>query len=242
CLITTVEVFLLDETSEADAEILQNKIRKNAQVASVEYISKSQAMTEMRNRLGDSAYLLDTLADNPLPASLRVRLSDLSYGAAVRDLCQSMDGVEDVRFYADEVSKVITITNTIQKGAWIIIAFLIIVSIVVVSNTIKITVMARQDELVIMQYVGATNWFIRGPLLCEGVIIGLISAAVSLGLASLVYIRFYDMFSQQALILFTSGLVVPAFIIQNFAWIFVALGVSIGSFGSIISMRKFLQA
>jgi len=238
----TVEVFIDDTATEDNIAFIQQKLTGDGRVASVALVSKEQAMIEFRVRLGESAYLLDSLSDNPLPASFRVKLADLSYGSAIKDIASKIEGVEEVRFYADEVNKIIEITSTIQKGAWVIIAFLIVVSIVVVSNTIKITVMARQEEIVIMQYVGATNWFIRGPLLCEGVIIGIISAAFSLGISSLVYYKAYEMISKEALVLFSSGIVEPIFVIQNFAWIFVALGVSIGAFGSIISMRKFLKA
>ena len=238
----TVEVFLEDSISETSAGKIANSIENLDGVAEVEYIDKEQAMIEFKTRWGDSAYLLDSLSENPLPNSLRVKLANLEFGSAVRSKCQTIKGVEDVRFYADEVNKVIKITNVIEKGALVIILFLVVVSVVVVSNTIKITVLARKAEIEIMQYVGATNWFIRGPLLCEGVIIGLISAVVALAISGLVYFRLYDVFTVQAIALFSSGFVPPLFVIINFALVFVSLGVSIGAFGSIVSMRKFLKA
>lgn len=238
----TVEVFLLDETTDQQINLLKSQIEKKEGVASVELISKDKAMEEFKVRWGDSAYLLDSLSENPLPNSLRVKLSALEYGTSVKAYCSKLVGVEDIRFYADEVNKVINVANAIQKGALVIILFLVVVSVVVVSNTIKITVLARREEIEIMQYVGATNWFIRGPLLLEGVFIGIISAALALGISALAYYEFHDMFSLQAVALFSSGFVDPIFVIKNFAAIFVALGVSIGAFGSIVSMRKFLKA
>lgn len=238
----TIEVFLLDETTQDQANKIKRDLEAREEVASVEYVSKEDAMKSFKNRMGDSAHLLDGLSENPLPNSLRVHLSELHYGTAIKSICQSQQGVEDVRFYADEVNKVIAITSIIQNGALIIIAFLIIVSVVVVSNTVKLTVMARQEEIIIMKYVGATNWFVRGPLLAEGMIIGFISAVVSLGISAAVYINICKSFGTQALSLFSSGLVDPVFMIVNFVWIFIALGISIGAFGSILSMRRFLQA
>jgi len=238
----TVEVFIEDSASDSEITKLKNSLSKLEGISDVEFISKDDAMEEFKTRWGDSAYLLDSLADNPLPNSYRLTLSDLQYGTSVKEAAQKLSKVEDVRFYADEVNKIIKITDAIQKGALVIILFLIIVSIVVVSNTIKITVLARRDEIEIMQYVGATNWFIRGPLLFEGVIIGIISAIVSLGISGFAYYKLYDILSAQAVALFSAGFVEPMFIIYNFAAIFAALGISIGAFGSIVSMRKFLKA
>ena len=237
----SVEVFLLDSATTDQTNKLMRELKDRPEVKSVSFVSKDDAMKEFKGRWGDSAYLLDGLTENPMPNSLRIELSELQYGSAIKSICESDPIVEDVRFYADEVNKVISITNLIQKGALVIIAFLIIVSVVVVSNTVKLTVMSRQEEISIMKYVGATNWFIRGPLLSEGVIIGLISSVVSTAIASVVYFKAAKDFGSQILTLFASGLVDPKFMIINFIWIFVALGISIGAFGSIISMRRFLK-
>jgi cell division transport system permease protein len=102
--------------------------------------------------------------------------------------------------------------------------------------------MARQREIMIMKYVGATNWFIRGPLLAEGMMIGCISAFIALGLTWLIYARIVNLFATQALLLFSSSFVEVGFMMKNLSWIFIALGASIGAFGSILSMRRFLNA
>ena len=237
----SVEVFLLDTATTEQSHQLMRDLGSRPEVKNATFVTKDEAMEEFKGRWGESAYLLDGLTENPLPNSIRVELSDLQYGSAIKSICESDPIVEEVRFYADEVNKVISITNLIQKGALVIIAFLIIVSVVVVSNTVKLTVMARQEEISIMKYVGATNWFIRGPLLSEGVIIGLISSIVSTAIASVVYYQAAKDFGSQVLTLFASGLVDPKFMIINFIWIFVALGISIGAFGSILSMRRFLK-
>ena len=119
-------------------------------------------------------------------------------------------------------------------------AFLIIVSIVVVSNTIKLTVLNRSREINIMKYIGATNWFIRGPFLGEGIIIGIVSAAISVGLTIFGYTKLIDAIGEQVFSILSVPMVPVDFLALNFTWIFLALGVSIGACGSIISMRKFL--
>ncbi len=238
----TIEVFLQDDQTEAQAQVIRTSLSKLDGVADVEYISKAQAMDEFKVRWGDNAYLLDGLSTNPLPNSLRVTLEDLQDGELVAEVSRSMSGVEDVRYYQTEVNKILSISEAIQKGALVIIVFLIIVSVVVVSNTVKLTVMARQEEIRIMKYVGATNWFIRGPLLLEGMFIGLIGALISLGCTWAIYARIVSALGQQAMILLSSSLVETNFMMINLAWIYVALGISIGAFGSILSMRRFLKA
>ncbi|NMA93797.1 MAG: ABC transporter permease [Clostridiales bacterium] len=238
----TIEVYLLDETTEAQAQVMATSLKAMDEVAGVEYITKDMAMEEFKARLGDRDYSFEGLTTNPLPNSLRVTLTSLEGGELTAEVCRNMLGVEDVRYYQTEINKVLKISNYFQRGALVIIGFLIIISVMVVSNTVKLTVMARQREIMIMKFVGATNWFIRGPMLLEGMLIGLISAGVALGCMGTIYVRIVEAFNNQAIALLSSKLVEPEFMITNLAWIFAALGISIGAFGSIISMRRFLKA
>lgn len=238
----TIEVYLLDDTTEAQAQVMATSLKAMDEVAGVEYITKDMAMEEFKARLGDRDYSFQGLTTNPLPNSLRVTLTSLEGGELTAEVCRNMLGVEDVRYYQTVINKVLKISNYFQRGALVIIGFLIIISVMVVSNTVKLTVMARQREIMIMKFVGATNWFIRGPMLLEGVLIGIISAGVALGCMGAIYVRIVEAFNSQAIALLSSKLVDPEFMISNLAWIFAALGISIGAFGSIISMRRFLKA
>ena len=237
----TIEVFLFDETTHEDADSLAESIRSMDGVAGVEYISKEAAMREFKKSWGDNAYLLDGLSKNPLPNSLRIHLSELESGELLAEVCGNMSGVEDVRYYQSEVDKIITITDGIQKIALIIIIILVVVSVLVVSNTIKLSLASRKEEIAIMKYVGATNWFIRGPLLTEGMVIGLFSSLISLAVVWVSYAKLYTSFQTQALLLFSTNMVETGFLAENLTWIFVALGLSIGACGSIVSMRRYLQ-
>ena len=238
----TIEVFLKDDTTSTQAANMIDSFKDMPGVETAGYISKEKAMEEFKARWGSNAYLLDGLDENRLPNSIRIILSDLETGDFIATTAASLPGVEDVRFYREEVSKVIKISNGIQNGALVVIIFLVIISVVVVSNTIKLTVMARQDEIRNMRYVGATNWFIRGPMFFEGIIIGCIAAIISIVLSSLIYTRLCDALGTQAFQLFAASLVEPKFLITNIIWIFLALGISIGAFGSILSMRRYLKA
>jgi len=139
------------------------------------------------------------------------------------------------------VDKLISITNGIQIVALVLIAFLLVVSVIVVSNTIKLTVLSREREITIMKYIGATNWYIRGPFLMEGIFLGLIAAIISGVLVSLLYHYIVTSFGLDFMLIMSTGLVREKFMITNLAVVFVSMGISIGAVGSIISMRRFLD-
>ena len=120
-------------------------------------------------------------------------------------------------------------------------AFLVLVCIIVVSNTVKLTVVARSKEIEIMKYIGATNWFIRGPFLTEGILIGLLAALVSSGLITLIYSKVIDVIGTDVVAILSSPMVPASYLAGNLLCIFVALGVCIGACGSIVSMRRFLD-
>lgn len=238
----SIEVFLLDETTEEQAEKLMEDMEDERGVDEVIYRSKDEAMAEMKARWGESGYLLDSLTENPLPNSIVIKISNLEDAEFIAKKAHTLEGIEDVKYYKETVDKLMRATNFIQMAAIIIMVFLIIVSIVVVSNTIKLTVFNRSREISIMKYVGATNWFIRGPFLVEGIIIGLFSAGVSLGVCAFAYSKIIDLIGNNLFAIMSTPMVPVEFMVVNMAWIFGALGVSIGACGSIISMRKFLDA
>ena len=236
-----VEIFLEDSISSECLEELESVLSQRSYVESVTYVSKQEALQIMRKRWGNHGYLLDGLSENPLPASLQVRLSDLSKaGKLVRDV-KGREGVEDVSCRQDDIKKITSITNHIQIGAVILILFLIIVSVVVVMNTIKLTVLARGRAISIMRYVGATNWFIRGPFLMEGIILGLTASIISILIIFCLYYAFLMYFSEKILIMFSAQLVSVSELISWLAGIYILIGMIVGIAGSLISMRKFLK-
>lgn len=237
----SIEIFLADETTPEEANVMVNQLKGQDGVDDVYYKTREEALADFRTRWGDNAYLLDSLHENPLPNSVVIVISDLEKAEQIAKQANTFDGIEDVKFYKETVDKLLSATRFIQIGAVVLMVFLIIVSVVVVSNTIKLTVFNRASEINIMKYIGATNWFIRGPFLGEGIIIGVISSVISVGLAALIYSKLVDAIGEQVFSMLSMPMVPVDFLVFNFAWIFLALGVSIGACGSIISMRKFLK-
>lgn len=236
-----IEVYLQDEVTMEQAEGLMGEIQALDEAESVSYRSKDDALNIMKQRWGESAYLLDSLGDNPLPASILISVESVENAEAVSTFAASLDGVEDVQYFRETVEKLTKVTSFLQIGAIVVMVFLIIVSVVVVSNTIKLTVFARSKEIKIMKYVGATNWFIRGPFMAEGIIIGIFAAIISTVMVSLLYSRVVAGIGTQVIAITSCPLISVGYMAGNMLIIFLALGISIGAWGSIISMRKFLD-
>ena len=236
-----IEVFMKDSVKEEQIDSLRADISNWDDVNTAEVRTKAEAMEILKIRWGENGYMLDGLDRNPLPNSIVITVDNLENSDSVVAKVEKLDGVEDVSYYKDTVDKLLSATKGFQMAAFVTIVFLIIVSTVVVSNTVKLTVLNRSEEIEIMKYVGATNWFIRAPFLLEGIIIGLVSALLSAGLISLIYKSVIEVIGDQLALMISMPLVPISFISFNLVWIFIALGVSIGAWGSIISMRRFLD-
>ncbi len=237
-----VEIFIEDSATKEQINANMDKLKSYEGVSSVAYRTKEEALTIMKERWGESGYLLDSLGENPLPSSILISVDSIEDATAVSQYASSLEGVEDIQYYQETVEKLTSVTNGIQIGALVVMAFLVVVCVVVVSNTIKLTVFARAREIRIMKYVGATNWFIRGPFMAEGIIIGMVAALVAAGLMTLLYSNVVNLIGTQVIAIVSSPLISVGYLAGNMLIIFIALGVSIGAWGSLLSMRKFLDA
>lgn len=236
-----VEIYLEDDASQEVIDKNMAEFNSMSEVDGVTFRSKKEALKIMKQRWGESGYLLDSLAKNPLPNSLLISVDDVDSASKITEVAADMEGVESVKYYKETVEKLTKVTNFLQTSSLIIMAFLVLVSIIVVSNTVKLTVFARSKEIEIMKYIGATNWFIRGPFLTEGIIIGLIAALVSSGIITLIYSKVVQLIGSDVIAILSSPLVPTGYLAGNLLCIFLALGVSIGACGSIVSMRRFLD-
>ncbi len=236
-----IEVFYLDKTKITDIQKAEKQISGWGNVKEVKYRSKEEAMKLLKKSWGNNAYLLDSVKENPLPRSLVITVSDVEKSDDVAKEAKKLSGIEDIKYYKDTVDKLVKFTNGIKVAAAVIMAFLILISTVVVSNTIKLTVLNRSEEISIMKYVGATNWFIRGPFLLEGIFIGAFSALFSAGLVALLYGRIISKLGTGIVQVLSIPMVSARFMNFYLLWIFLAIGIIIGAWGSMISMRKFLD-
>ena len=174
--VNVVQIYIKDGSSEEVTKAVGTALEKTDGVDRTEFVTKADAMEALKKKWGDNGYLLENLPENPLPDSYVVYVSDKDAANSVAASAPKIEGVEDVVYYRDTIEKLAQISHFIEVGSLVAMGFLVIVSIIIVANTIKLTVFNREKEIGIMKYLGATNWFVKAPFIWGGIIIGVLSA------------------------------------------------------------------
>ena len=169
-----IQIYLLNDLNQEQIQSLGQAIEKIDGVSELQLETKDKALENMKKRLEEKGDMLEGLDKNPFQNSYIIYLDDLEKADSVVKEIKKLDGIEDVIYYKDIMDKLINVANSVRIGGIIVIVILLLISVFIISNTIKITVAARQREISIMKYVGATNGFIRGPFIIEGVLLGFI--------------------------------------------------------------------
>ena len=239
-----MQVFINPEaTPEQEAE-LEQKIKSIQYVNTTEYVSKEQALNDMKSWLGESSALLDPYSgeENPFKASYIITLTDLTKNEEVQQQIQTFDNVVSIQAGNQTVNTLVNIANGIRTATAVILVLLILISVFIISNTIKLTVHARRKEISIMKYVGATNGFIRWPFMVEGIIIGIVAALISVVILGFAYNFVADKLVNSSMVtligvnfLSFSDMLTMLFIV------YIVMGIGIGAIGSAISMKKYLD-
>lgn len=238
-----ITVFIDEALSEDEVIELSNKILAIPHVKTARYASKTDALNEFRLSLKDTRMLEGLDKNNPFRRSFNIEIDDLNYQEDVILALQSMEpeGVSNIRHLRDVANIALTVSSVVRAVCMVLIVILATISIVIITNTIRITVNARKTEINIMKYVGATDWFIRWPFVVEGVLIGLIGGLLPAVICWLGYNRVVAMIRE--------GLPIINFIefrpgYDIFAYLFpfaMFLGVLIGMIGSMFSIRRHLK-
>ncbi|MGF7058067.1 permease-like cell division protein FtsX [Brassicibacter mesophilus] len=236
-----IQIYIEKGLKQDEIEKLGEKISGYDGVASVTFQTKEQAMNLMKDNLGEQGYLLEGLEENPLPNSYIIQLSSIESTDNVVNQLKDLDGIERIKYYKDIVDKLIAVTHFVRIGGLLVIAILVFISIFIISNTVKITVTARKREISIMKYVGATNGFIRGPFIVEGIVLGLVGTFLAIVIVYYGYRYLFTAVNERLYVFLTVYMVPPHLLFGDIAIMFIAIGVGIGMLGSIVSLRKFLR-
>ena len=231
----------IDETaSEETRAELERLLISHPQLEQVRFISKEDALTRLKQQLGDRAYLLDGYEDldNPLRDSFELRTIIPEDISDVAQEVSNYPGVGYLDYGSQVVDPLFQVTGLLR---WIGLAFmagLAVTAIFLIAHTIRLTVYIRRKEIMIMKYVGATDWFIRWPFIFEGLILGLSGALIP------IFILFYsyqvaDIWMQTNIVFI--ALIPPHEIINEIIKILIPLGIALGVLGSFISVRRFLR-
>lgn len=240
--INEVKVFLLDGVDDAGIKELEGKIKDIDGVKNVKFISKDEGLESMFEQWENKSYLLEEYKeDNPLPNAFKVNVKDIEKINDVAANIKLIPGVEDVRFLSEEVVHLLKISKYMQIGGFGLIVALIFISIFLISNTIKLSISSRKKEIEIMKYVGATNSYITGPYVFEGILIGLIAAVLAIMVVKFGYSYIYEYIVVSNSSLLNEAIVSPDSILDDFSIIFITLAVGIGMLGSIGSLKKLLK-
>lgn len=235
-----------EELDELGLAQLDAKLREISGIKEIEYISKEEAMERMKRSMGDKAYLLDVLEgdQNPLRVNYRIVLEDVGALSQIVPQLQAIEGVDNVLApveLSDVFVNVHKAVVCISVGLVVVLGF---VSVVVISNTIRLTVFARRKEINIMKYVGATNGFIRMPFFVEGIAVGLIAGVISAGIV----LGGYQLLLMNTSVFpaFWSDMVTSILLPMDQIWwmvlcAFLLFGSLLGSVGTATSVRKHLK-
>ncbi len=245
-----IEVFLYD-ISEDQTQAVGDYIRNIDGVNTIEYKTKEDALNQLKSQFKDREDLLAGYEENNIfPASYVVTLTDLTKSKEVidkiweynDDKSEADQVIKNITSKDEVVTTLINLANGIRIITGVILVILIIISIFIISNTIKLTVHARRKEISIMKYVGATNSFIRWPFIVEGIIIGIISGAISIIILGINYnLIAGKILESQVVSAMDINLLTFADMFGLIVFVYVLLGVGIGVLGSCISMRRYLK-
>ena len=239
-----IEVFIENEATDEQINVLEEQIKSLESINTVTFKSKQEALDSMKENLKDNQELLEGYEgeNNIFPASFIVTLTDLSKATEIEAKIEVMEHVKKITSNNDTINTLMRIANGIKIAIGVISIILLIISVTIISNTIKLTVHARRKEISIMKYVGATNSFIRWPFMIEGIIIGLVSAVITLLVIGAIYNVILEKI-QMSNVLQTMGVNLLQFneIVQLVAIAYLVLGIGVGVIGSSISMKKYLE-
>ena len=235
-------VFVYNDVDARGLETIYDELLAIDHVTSVDFISHPRAFELVLEQLDDPG-ILEGVPPDTFPRSFNIEISDLRYHDSVAEQIESLIhlGIERIRQDQNIAHIVVSVSNAVRWISMVLVVILAGVSIVIITNTIRITVNARHTEINIMKYIGATDWFIRWPFLIEGILIGMIGSILPV---SLLWIG-YD----HAIRAFSEGMPLIEFVefrpgIEIFTFLFpfvITLGAVIGAIGSVISIRRYLH-
>ncbi|MBW2284485.1 MAG: ABC transporter permease [Deltaproteobacteria bacterium] len=236
----SMSVYLEDGVSQSQTENIRARIEglPGAEVRS--YISKEKALADFRAALGPRAGLLDGLSSNPLPASMEVVFGEEAghlEPAEVKVALEALEGVEEVQYSREWVRRFEGAMRMVQMVGFIIGGLLCLGVLFIVTNTIKMTIYGRKEEIEILQLVGATGWFVKTPFLLEGVIQGALSGIVSIGGLYLAYL----VLSWKRFYILGAAAIDFIFIPPSYAFSLFLISVFFGLLGSFIAVGQFFD-
>lgn len=232
-----INIYLDLQLSRKQGQALCSTISNLPSVESAAFVTREQAFERLRRSLGLGPELQSL--KNPLPDAIEVKAEDPSQVPLLAETLGELKGVADVVYPTQLTEQILTIQEIVQVGSWVAIIMVALAALIIIHNTIRLTIFARRREINIMQMVGATNYFITVPFLMEGVFHGLVGAAIACAIILGGYGYLLQLISN-SLPLFQ--LISERSTLVNFALIILGAGIILGLLGSMVSTLRFLRA
>ena len=242
-----LEVFINDDACRAEVAELGNMIRDIRHVESTEFVSKAEALRILKRRLGDKQGITEDLPGNPLPRSYRIQLDDPQNADVVKGSLEPVGtngdqrpispAIQSIEDREDDAQKILSATSTIKILLASLAGLLVLASVLLVANTIRLSIFARRREVEVMRLVGATNWFIRWPFVIEGLLVGFLGGVMAVALLWIVKVTVVDEWSDRF------ALIAAPDTIRFSLLVIVLLGTAtaVSAIGSGITLRRFLR-
>lgn len=234
----------IEEFTNDDARIeLKNKIKDINGVKSVEFKTKEASFNDLKRSFGEEAYLLEGV-QNPLEDSFLVTIDNPENIKQISRAISKLEGVTEITYFQDIIQNFLSISSTVKKFGSILIGGLLLICLVIISNTIKSRVYSKKEEIQIIKYVGGSNLFVVSPFIVEGFFIGLIGATLAVGICLVTYGYIVENLKQfiNPINNIMSGAVLPlASISSSLILTLLITGVVIGVLGSVISVKRHLK-
>ncbi len=237
-----VMVYVQDETTDEQLAQMKDQINAIDNVKEVEFVSKESAWEEQLSTMGEAEaeFFTEVSSDIPLPDAYKVTVDNLDYFDQTVDELGELDHVDIIRQNKDLAQRLVAIRHGITIIAVVIVIVLLLISLFIISNTIRLTVYSRRLEISIMKSVGATNNFVRFPFVVEGIILGVLSGTVALGLVWGIYQLAITQFGDLLTSLNLTAIPFTDYALPMFG-IFILIGVLCGVGGSVVTMSKYLN-
>lgn len=238
--VSEISINVADGTPLQTVYGFQDQLKADPRVATVTFITKEQALADFRGDPNNAVFATQ-IDGNPLDAKLQVRVIDLKDVAAIDMMGRRWSGVDPTdptNYQGDFVNRMLELSQWLNLAGIGLMVILVVVSVVIVMNTIRTAVYHRRKEIEVMKLVGATEWFVRGPFVIEGVMTGLIAAAIALALLVIAYQPAVDRF--HADLVFIPLSYDPAFV-SSLARDLLLGGALLGALGSYIGVRRFVR-
>lgn len=238
-----ITVYLNNDLTEEAIKTLENSLKEFKQIEAISFVSREEALKIFQARLEGQESLLAGMTGNPLPASFEIKIKkryqNLESVKTLAGLIEKFQGIDEVQYGQDWLESLAAVIGLLKFLGFFVGCLLFAALVFIISNTIKLTLYARKDELDIMKLVGATDWFIKGPFLMEGIFRGVVGSSCSLLILYLVYKIFVSNLNHSSYLLlkFLSLSFLPSDLMTGI----IIFGGLMGWCGSALTLRRFLS-